>query len=212
MNKPCIHKAGVAMPRTVEANQRLREAQQAKILEGARKAFTRKGWAATMTDVAAASEVSQGLAYRYFANKEVLVRTLIEQAIQDGPTRLQRFLERPGTPGERLAFLVSWVVDSRSEHPDLYQLLDQVCSDEATPSDLRELIYNQIYAFLDVLRQLVIEGQASGEVAADDPDQLVTAVIACLGFTRWALRDSEQVKKRIPDARIILRVLKPDQE
>src|SRR5262245_10565427 len=58
------------MPRTEEANQRVREAQRAKILDGATAAIARKGWAATMADVAAAAEVSQGLAYRYFANKE----------------------------------------------------------------------------------------------------------------------------------------------
>jgi AcrR family transcriptional regulator len=58
------------MPRTEEANQRIREAQRAKILEAAWNVFARHGLTATMADVAAAAEVSYGLVYRYFVNKE----------------------------------------------------------------------------------------------------------------------------------------------
>src|SRR5229473_589037 len=114
------------MPRPEEANQRIREEQRAKILDGARKVFARKGLAATMADVAAEAVVSQGLAYR------------------------------------------------------------------------------------DVMRQLIVEGQAAGEVAEGDPDQMVIVVLACLdGLSRLVLWDSEQVKKHFPDAGLLLRMLKP---
>jgi len=60
------------MPRTPEANQRIREAQRAKILESARSVFARKGMEATITDIAAEAQISLGLAYRYFADKEAI--------------------------------------------------------------------------------------------------------------------------------------------
>ena len=69
------------MARTAEANQRLREAQRAKILKSASRTFARLGRGATMADVAAEAAVSQGLAYRYFASKEALFQALIEEAI-----------------------------------------------------------------------------------------------------------------------------------
>ncbi|MBO0791646.1 MAG: TetR/AcrR family transcriptional regulator [Ktedonobacteraceae bacterium] len=193
------------MPRTEEANQRIREEQRAKILEAAWKVFARKGMAATMAEVATAADVSYGLAYRYFASKEALFRALVEQIMQDGPARLQRFLEMPGTPGERLTRLISGLVERRSEHPELFQLLNQVLNDETTPDDLGGLIRRQIQTFLDVLKQLIVEGQATGEIANDDPDQLVTAIIACLGFSRGAAR----FNKHFPNSGIILRMLKP---
>jgi hypothetical protein len=56
------------MPLTEAANQRIREAQRAKILRAAWKAFARKGRAMTMADVATAANVSYGLTYRYFAS------------------------------------------------------------------------------------------------------------------------------------------------
>lgn len=201
------------MPRTEEANQRIREEQRAKILDGARKVFARKGLAATMADVAAEASVSQGLAYRYFANKEVLFHALFEQTVQTGLAGMSRVLEMPGTPGERLGFLISSAWEGRREHPESYQLMYQVLSDEATPDNLRELIGRQGQAYQDVLRQLIVEGQATGEVVGGDPDQMMIVVLACLdGLSRLALWDSERVKKHFPETEIILRIFKPDQK
>jgi AcrR family transcriptional regulator len=198
------------MPRSEEANQRIREEQRAKILDGARKVFARKGMAATMAEVAAEASVSQGLAYRYFASKEAIFHELVEQSVQSGIARIQRILQMQGTPGERLDFLISMAWEGRRENPEIYQLLYQVLDDEATSSAIRELIGRQGQAYQDVMRQLIVEGQATGEVAEGDPDQLVIVVLACLdGLTRLALRDPERVKGNFPGNRIILRIFKP---
>src|SRR5437764_6563034 len=176
------------MPRTEEANQRIREEQRARILDGARKVFARKGLGATMADVAAEASVSQGLAYRYFASKEALFRELVEQSVQSGIEGIQRIPKMPGTPGERLAFLVSIAWEGRREHPENYQLLYQVLDDETTTDDIRELIGRQGQAYQDVLRQLIVEGQVTGEITEGDPDQLVIVVLTCLdGLSRLAL-------------------------
>ncbi|GHO85698.1 TetR/AcrR family transcriptional regulator [Dictyobacter formicarum] len=201
------------MPRTEEANQRIREEQREKILEGARKVFARKGRVATMADVATEAGVSQGLAYRYFANKEALFQALIEQVMQSTHTLMQRVVEMPGTPGERLDFLLSRIVKGRHKHLELVefvQLLSQMQSSEEIPDHLREIVVRQGQPLRDMVRQLIIEGQATGEVAGDDPDQLMTHIFACLdGIFRLALRDPERFHKHVPDARIILRLLKP---
>jgi AcrR family transcriptional regulator len=166
--------------------------------------------AATMADVAAAAEVSQGLAYRYFASKEAIFHVLVEQAVQSGIAGIQRIPKMPGTPRERLGFLVSVAWEGRREHPEIYQLMYQVLDDEATSDDIRELIGRQGQTYQDVLRQLIVEGQATGEVAEGDPDQLVIVFLACLdGLSRLALRDPERVKKHFPETEIILRMLRP---
>jgi AcrR family transcriptional regulator len=83
---------------TAEANQRIREEQQAKILEAARKVFAQKGSDATMADIAVAATVSQGLVYHYFPSKQVLVHEIVKQALNIGVARAQPWLEAPGTP------------------------------------------------------------------------------------------------------------------
>jgi AcrR family transcriptional regulator len=198
------------MPRSEEAKQRIREEQRANILEAARRVFARKGLTATVDDVAAEASVSHGLAYRYFANKEAIFYELVMQDLQAPSAGLQGFLEMPGTPGEQLDLMVSGFVQSRREHPELYQLLDQALGDEATPEDLRELVHQRGQVVQSVLRQLIVAGQATGEVAAGDPDQLVRAVLACLnGLTRWATFHPEQYHEHFPAADIFLRMLKP---
>lgn len=198
------------MPRTEEANQRIREAQRAKILEAAWNVFAQKGRAATMADVAAAADVSYGLVYRYFESKEAILQALVEQALQVGEEKFQHFTAIPGTPGERLDRLITRLVENRRDHPEFMQVHYQVLSDAATPAALREqaLRYGQV--FHDLLRRLIVEGQASGEVRAADPDQLVTAVQAAMdGLTRLALIDPPRFRQHFPDASIILGMLKP---
>ena len=200
------------MPRTPEANQRIREAQRAKILESARSVFARKGMEATITDIATEAQISIGLAYRYFADKEAIFSELVKQTIPADSAGFQRLLEMPGTPGERLAVLISSIVAARGHREPLeaHQLLNHALHAEAMPDDVRELLGRRYQMLLDTMRQLIVEGQATGEVAPGDPDQLVAVVSACLdGLTRWAVRDPEQFRTYVPDAEIVLRLFKP---
>jgi AcrR family transcriptional regulator len=203
------------VPRSEEANRRIREEQRAKILEAARMVFARKGPTATMAEVAAAAGVSQGLAYRYFASKNALLRALLEEMVRASVGGAQHILEMPGTPGQRLEFLITRLVEGRREHPELYVPLYQEASGEAPPEDLREMIEQQGQAFIDVLRRLIVDGQATGEIVAGDPDQLVTATFAYLdGLTRMAmygpkLYGARQQEMHFPGPEIILRIFRP---
>ncbi len=196
------------MPRTEADNQRVRDEQRARILAGARAVFARSGMAATMADVAAAAGVSQGLAYRYFASKDELFRALMADAMasEDLP------VDPEGTPGARLERLLTRQLEARRDHPEMFQLMHHVLSDRATQPDLLDAVRRRGLRFAELLRQLVVEGQASGEVADDDPDQLVAAVLASIdGLTRFALNHAD-LKGHFPDPRIVLRMLAPDVE
>jgi AcrR family transcriptional regulator len=200
------------MPRTSEANQRIREAQRAKILESARSVFARKGMEATITDIAAEAQISIGLAYRYFADKEAIFSELVKQTIPADSLSFQQLLEMPVTPGKRLAVLISSIVAARGQREPLeaHQLLHHALQAGAMPDDVREHLGRRYQMLLDTMRQLIVEGQASGEVVPGDPDQLVAVMSACLdGLTRWALRDPEQFRTYVPDAQIVLRLFQP---
>jgi AcrR family transcriptional regulator len=202
------------MPRTEEANQQIREEQRTKILAAAAKVFARKGKAATMADVATETGISQGLAYRYFASKEEILTTLVKQSAQAGGGPAARIREIQGTPGKRLALLVSYLLEDRREHPGFYQFFYQVLADDTMPNDLRQLVQSNGRVIQDIMRQLIIEGQASGEIAKDDSDQLMTALMACFDglVKRATLLDAENAKKHFPEVKIILRILKPDEQ
>ena len=86
------------MPRSDAANQHLRDIQRANILDSARLTFARKGPKATIDDIAKAANVSHGLAYRYFPNKDALFQALVDEAIQAGAAGLGHFEQMPGSP------------------------------------------------------------------------------------------------------------------
>jgi len=198
------------MPRTEEANQRIREEQRAKILDAAWRAFAKKGMATTMAEVAAEANVSYGLVYRYFSSKEAIFKALVEQMLQAGALRVQNLLDQPGTPGERLTFLITKILEVRRERSDIFLLFQQVMGDEMMSEDLRQRLQERGQAYYDGMKQLIVEAQASGEVVAGDPDQLVVALMAYLdGISRLAAREPEMLKLHFPDPEIALRMLKP---
>jgi AcrR family transcriptional regulator len=201
-----IHSSwGGTVPRTRTATARHKDEQRARILDAARSAFARRGLQATMADVAAAAGISQGLAYRYFAGKDELIRALLEEGIDSGA------LPDPGaaggTAGERLRGLVATLVDNRRRRPELFELLHHAIGHERAPADLIQLVEQRGREFRARLRELIVEAQAAGEVAGDDPDQLVTAVSACLdGLSRAAVAGGPAA---FPATAIVLRLLDP---
>ena len=198
------------MPRNEEANQQIREAQRAKILDAAREVFARKGMAATMGDVATAAGVSQGLAYRYFANKDELINILVEESVQSGFNQTHFMGEMPESPWERLALLITRIVDARREHPEFFQLFFHMMYDDTVTDSLRALIEQRGRSFEAGMRELIVASQATGEIAAGDPDQLIITMMAFLdGLTRLAVTEPERFKEHAPDADIILRIFKP---
>ena len=132
-----------------------------------------------MADVAAEARISQGLAYRYFSSKEEIFATLVKQATESEVGPAARILKIKGTPGKRLALLISYILEDRRQNPGFAQLLYQVLVDSATPSDLRQLVMKNGNVIQDIMRQLIVEAQATGEVAKDDPDQMMVALLAC---------------------------------
>lgn len=199
------------MPRTEEANRQIRDEQRSNILSAARRVFARKGSSATMAEVAEEAGVSYGLAYRYFPGKDALFMTLIEQMLRSSTPLTGRIDDIPGTPGERLAFIITRILEDRRDNPEFYQFFFRTLADEKLPGDLREIMERNGRAFQDGIRQLIVDGQAAGEVVEDDPDQLVAAIMACLEgvWMEMTSHQPEEVREHFPDARIILRMLRP---
>ena len=132
-----------------------------------------------MDDIAAEAGVSHGLAYRYFANKEQIFSAIVTQALDAPGAALENFAAMQGTTWERLAVLVTGLVDSRRQ-PETFQLLHQVLVSADTPNELREVLHIRAVLLQNLLRQWIVEGQAQGEVVAGDPDQLVRTILACV--------------------------------
>jgi len=198
------------MPRTELANQQLREEQRMNILNAAREVFARKGSSATMADIAEKAEVSQGLAYRYFASKDEIFSVLFKQTMESVKEYDQIIKELPGTSSERLEKIITRLLELRKERPGYYQLLYQMLSDKETPEEIREEATRRGVVFRKEMRKLLVEGQREGKISNDNPDQLLEAVMGALEGIWRRMAYDPQSAKNFPDPKIILRMLKPD--
>ena len=199
------------MPRRPEVNKQIRDETTDKILEAARSVYARNGMATRMSEVAAAAGISQGLAYHYFPSQRAIFVALLRQ-MTPSPEEIELTVQKiPGTPGERLDRMISSMVERRRADPEFYQFFSQAMADDSLPQDIRESVYAQGLHMQEILRRLIVEGQATGEIAKDDPDELLQAIMACLdGLSRMALPPPERTGDRMPSARIILRMLRTD--
>ena len=200
------------MPRSKEANQKLRKETTQKILDGAAAVFATKGSAATIADIAAKAEVSQGLAYHYFKSKEEIFAILVKQAAEAGGGPVKRINQIKGTPGKRLALLITYILEDYHQNSGMAQIMFNVLKDETAPSELKGLVLRNGKDIQDIMRQLIVEGQTTGEIVDEDPDQLMVALLACFNglMKRATMLNPNDAKNHFPEAKIILRMFRPE--
>ena len=202
------------MTRNEQKNEQMRTETIKKILESASTVFAAKGRAATMADIAEKAQISQGLAYHYFKSKEEIYATLIKQVAKADGGPVQRVNKVQGTPGQRLTLLITNMLEASRQNPGISQIMYNALEDETTPADLKALVQRNGQELQGIIRQLIVDGQATGEVVKDDPDQLLVTLLAFVyGLMRRAtLLDPKDAKFNFPDAKVILRIFKPENQ
>ena len=170
------------MPRSEEANQRIREERREQILDVASLVFARKGLAGTrIADIAAEGDMSQGLIFRYFASKEEVFAAVVEKALESATRLAQAALEQPGSSLEKLRWLLQVSFEGMWRKPDYSLVIQQVLTSETTPAKVRERVLEESQYTLQLYQRLIAEGQESGEIVEDDPDML-TLVFAASAY------------------------------
>src|SRR5579862_4069675 len=152
-------------PRTEESNERIRQEQKERILGAAMTVFAHNGYSETkMSDIAAAAQVSYGLAYHYFANKEAIFSTLIQKALKGALDLMQSARVQPGTPWERLRWLTSQMLRGARDEPEYEMVVLMALTSSAVPDEVRKMVFDESRLVHEALKLLIIDGQASGEV------------------------------------------------
>jgi AcrR family transcriptional regulator len=169
------------MPRQSTENHRIRDERQRHILRAAARLFARKGLTATtISEIAAAAHVSHGLAYHYFASKEEIFRQLVTRAMQGTERLLHEAHAREGTVTARLRWLINEMIEGARDSADDVLVVQQAMLSEAVPPDVRELVLHGSQIPLELLSELLREGQSSGEIISGDPQQLAQLLLSCV--------------------------------
>jgi AcrR family transcriptional regulator len=166
---------------TKKNNARIREEQKDNILKAARTLFAHKGYSdTTMTEIAAAAQVSYGLAYHYFADKEAIFTQIIEAALQSSMALMQHVREIPGTPWDHLRWLTTQMLEGAHREPEIFMVVMQAFISDSIPRSARESAWKSGVVSLETIKQMIVEGQRAGQVVEGDPDHLASAFSWCI--------------------------------
>lgn len=155
---------------------RPREFDDGAALDAAMETFWTKGYeAATTAELCENTGLGRGSLYNAFGSKHALYEAALGRYTEIGYARTLEILRAPGEPGERLRALLLWVIDTDLADPDRRGCLAINASvDTAGRSGpVTELTRQHFDRLVQALREVIEEGQRTGEFAADrDPVQL----------------------------------------
>jgi len=197
------------LARNRELNQKMRDERREQILSNALILFAAKGLSATkITDISAASGISQGLIYHYFQSKEEIFRELISSAFEKMNTACRELEKLPLPPREKIILAIEKLLEGFDVYENTsyyYLLILQATVSEAVPQEVKDIIRNQSDFPYEVMERILIEGQKEGSVRAYDARDLAVVfwtTIKGLGLNKAA--HGERFKS--PDPRILINI------
>lgn len=170
-----------------------------RILDAATKVFAKRGFfAAQVADVAKRAGIAAGTVYLYFKSKDDLLLSLFErtmhQAIAEGRAALDALAasDHPPTPIERLRHIarVHLARLGRDRH---LAVVFQVELRQSTKFMAR-LSTSSLRDYLGLLRDVIADGQATGDFRADiNPTLAAKVIFGALDemATNWILSERE---------------------
>ncbi len=163
-----------------------------RIFQAALELFRRQGVAATtIRQIAQAADVGLGTFFNYFAGKEAVLAEIGRIRQERIEARLSDPARAAATTHERLADVLRALVDDMEDEPDLARAV--IYAAMSSP----EIFHGERARFLaltKLLEDVLREGQARGEVAADCDVEaaahlIISAYIALA--LDWAARSSD---------------------
>jgi len=164
--------------------QRMRDRHEA-ILAAATRVFAEKGYSsASITDIAQAAEVSDGLIYKYFENKRDLLDNVLKGFYERIIADLEPKVAKRKNFEEKLYLLVSEHLQVFVSDIDLCRLF---ISEVRTASDYRGSLIQQLNRrYTSILIKIVDEAIANGEILPDiDPRLVRDMMFGAIEHSSW---------------------------
>ena len=147
----------------------------AKKLIDAADHFTGTGFSVSMDELAKATAVPRATLYYYFSGKDDVVAFFLNHKLDLAHDAIAKAAVGEGSPTERIGNIVRAVLHSMAEHPALCTELPGAMRNMA---NFAELALNAERTVMAPVREVIIEGKATGEF--DVPD-VETATVALQG-------------------------------
>ena len=144
-------------------------------MEAALQCFAKQGYAGTrIRDIAEAGDVSEAALYRHFESKEAVAQSLFAQHFQEFGQQMKATFATTQPASEKLQDVVRLLLKTYRENPAAFNFVIL-----NTPSFLPHLSPDTIYP-MDVLEQIVRDGQAEGSLRDGQPNLLAAIFLGCV--------------------------------
>ena len=197
-----------AIVRAAEQNRALRENTRQAIEGAAIRVFARHGFAASsIRHIADEAGLSVGSIYRHYAGKEALFDELLQQAAV-GLESASRALAGTGDPLATVrGFTRDFLTDLASDHgaAEFYLVVNHGFLSDTPAGTAARLAADQ-RSLWDTFAGLIRRGQAAGQFAPGDPEQLTAfyfAMLSGMATMRPVIRDA----LTDPGVDVVLRLL-----
>lgn len=153
-----------------------RELKHERILRAATEVFASKGYfEARMTDVAKQADVADGTLYLYFEGKEHLLLSIFDDVLGRFIKRLEDEIADLDDPVAKLRVMVRLHLETLGRDPALAQVLQ--IETRHSRRFMSVFTRGKLGEYLNLLRRIIEEGQASGAFRRDISPGLATNVV-----------------------------------
>lgn len=164
------------MPRSAEANQKIKQERKERILAGALALFVRNGLSGTkVSDVARKTNMSNGLVYHYFSSKEEMFIALVETALSRMGEACEFLESMDIEPHKKLKYAMDELVKGIRSNPNacLYHVLVfQAATQDNIPARAKKIIRENHGRPYDTIAGIISDGQARGTIRQGSPEDL----------------------------------------
>lgn len=149
-------------------------ASKNKVLDAARLLFAQKGYEeTTMQDIMAESGLSKGAIYHYFASKQEILSSMIEDAQEQVNTRFAEIADNNSlTVEEKIQDIISYFIQNQNQ--DMLIVNRWV---EKVPYALMDTIRNGDKHIAPQIAKIIKQGIADGNFHCDYPDELAEVLL-----------------------------------
>jgi AcrR family transcriptional regulator len=173
--------AGIAPPEIAPAE--LDPQTRARLLRAAVCVFDRKGYAAaSVREIVEIAGVTKPALYYHFGSKEGVLTAVLQEAAREFAAAMARGLRRPGSARERLFAICADLHGLFQEHVPVVRVAHSVFFGpvEGAPQFDFTTFDREME---QTVRQIVEEGQASGEIASSaSPSDIALVILGVIGI------------------------------
>jgi AcrR family transcriptional regulator len=153
------------------------------ILEAAARIFSEKGYHATsMNDIAEAVSLQKASLYYHFENKQEILITLLDHALDLINSRLESVIIQPLTPEEKLRKAMITYMETIAEYQSLAAVL--LLELRSLDPTLKARHATQREKFENIWKDMIREGKRQGKFHSIDPSITGRAI---LGVMNWSV-------------------------